>query len=428
MKHEISVGRAGPAGAGMAAAVQTCVHCGFCLPACPTYQVMGQEMDTPRGRILLMKDVLEGSLPLEEALPHTDRCLGCLACETACPSGVKYRDLISPFREWTAGRRERSVMERLRRWVLLRTLPYPERFRAAARLGILSRPLHALVPGAFRPMLDLLPASLPGAGRLAAQYPAQGQRRGRVALLAGCAQQVLAPGINEATIAVFTAAGVEVVVPREQGCCGALAWHVGAGEEARESARRNLRAFPRDVDAIVTNAAGCGSGMHEYPLMLRGCAEEAEAEAFAHRVVDVSVYLDRIGLPGIPEVKSPVRIAYHDACHLSHAQGVRGAPRRLLGAIPGVTVCEIPDGDICCGSAGTYNIDQPETARELGRRKAEAILATGAPLVALGNIGCLSQIQSHLRGFRGAPAVHHTMEILALAVKGLLDRAGRPAV
>lgn len=422
MKHEISVEKAGPAGAAMAEAVQTCVHCGFCLPACPTYQVMGQEMDTPRGRILLMKDVLEGALPLPDALPHTDRCLGCLACETACPSGVKYRELISPFREWTEERRERSVAERVRRWLLLRTLPYPQRFRVAARLAIMSRPLHAVVPPAFRPMLDLLPVALPSSGRLAPLYPAQGKRRGRVALLAGCAQQVLAPGINEATVAVLTAAGVEVVVPPEQGCCGALAWHVGAGEAARAAARRNLRAFPQEVDAIVTNAAGCGSGLHEYPLMLKGCAEEAEAKAFAHRVEDVSVYLDRIGLPELPAVKSPLRIAYHDACHLSHAQGVRSAPRRLLGRIPGVTLCEVPDGDICCGSAGTYNIDQPETARALGRRKAEAILATGASRVALGNIGCLTQIQSHLRGLPGAPVVSHTMEILALAMKGLLER------
>ena len=425
MKHGIPTDRTGPAGAAMAEAVQTCVHCGFCLPACPTYQVMGQEMDTPRGRIVLMKEVLEGALPLEQALPHTDRCLGCLACETACPSGVKYRELISPFREWSGTQRRRGLSESVRRWLLLRTLPHPLRFRAAARLGILTRWLHGLAPRSFRPMLDLLPEALPaGARPLAPFHAARGKRRGRVALLAGCAQQVLAPEINEATIEVLTRCGVEVVVPESQGCCGALAWHVGAGDEARAAARRNLAAFPDDVDAILTNAAGCGSGLHEYPLMLRGCAEEGQAEAFARRVEDVSVYLERLGLPELPAAVRPVRIAYHDACHLSHAQGVRGAPRSLLRAIPGVTLEEIADGDICCGSAGTYNIDQPATAADLGRRKALHILETGAELVAMGNIGCLTQIRTHLRRVSGAPRALHTMEVLALAMQGRLGADG----
>ena len=420
MKQAIPVLSSGPAGQAMADAVQTCVHCGFCLPACPTYQVHGKEAESPRGRILLIKDVLEGSLPLEQALPHTDSCLGCLACETACPSGVKYRDLISPFREWSDHRRSRSLSEKLRRLTLLTTLPFPNRFRLAARLGIATKPLHGLVPKAFRPMLQLLPASLPPAQPLAPFHHAQSPRRGRVALLAGCAQQVLAPEINAATIAVLTQSGIEVVIPESQGCCGALAWHVGAGDDARAAARRNLKAFPDNVDAILTNAAGCGSGLHEYPLILKSCPEESAASAFAAKVEDVTSYLLRLGLPPIPPPSRPLRIAYHDACHLSHAQGVRSAPRSLLRQIPDVTLCEITDGDTCCGSAGTYNIDEPETAAALGALKATNIAATAADFVAMGNIGCLSQIRLHLSPKPNAPKPLHTMEILAMALNGQL--------
>ena len=415
MKHTIPPSSPGTAVHSMTEAVQACVHCGFCLPACPTYQELGQEMDTPRGRIVLMKEVLEGTLPLAQALPHVDRCLGCLACETACPSGVKYRELISPFRDHIRETRPRTLAERLRRRLLLTTLPYPWRFRLAARGGILTRGLHDMLPRSLQPMLSLLPDKLPLAQKLAASYPAQGTRRARVALLAGCAQQVLAPEINSATIAVLTRCGVEVVVPGKQGCCGALAWHVGAGDDARKAARKNLAAFPADVDAIVTNAAGCGSGLHEYPLMLQGTPDEAAARAFAHRVLDVSVFLDRLGIEPPPTPSRTVTVAYHDACHLSHAQGVRSAPRELLRRIPGLVLKEIADGDICCGSAGTYNIDQPEIAAGLGRKKAENISATAAEFVVMGNIGCMTQITAHLRRHDAAPRVLHTMELLALA-------------
>lgn len=420
MKHTIPHSEKGTAMHAMTEAVQTCVHCGFCLPACPTYQEMGQEMDTPRGRIVLMKEVLEGTLPLAQALPHVDRCLGCLGCETACPSGVKYRELISPFRDHIKDQRPRSLADRLKRQLLLRTLPYPARFRLAARSGILTKGLHGLLPKALKPMLSLLPDKLPAAQKLAPFYAAGGSRRGRVALLAGCAQQVLAPEINAATIAVLTRNGIEVVVPEAQGCCGALAWHVGAGDEARRAARRNIAAFPADVDAIVTNAAGCGSGLHEYPLMLRGTPDEAAAETFARRVEDVSVYLDRLGLEPPQAAAGPLTVAYHDACHLSHAQGVRSAPRELLRRIPGLTLKEIADGDICCGSAGTYNIDQPEIAAGLGRKKAANIAASGARYVVMGNIGCMTQITAHLRALPGAPRVLHTMELLAMAYAGKL--------
>jgi glycolate oxidase iron-sulfur subunit len=420
MKHSIPHSDKGTPLHSMSEAVQACVHCGFCLPACPTYQELGQEMDTPRGRIVLMKEVLEGTLPLEQALPHVDRCLGCLGCETACPSGVKYRELISPFRDHVREQRPRTLTDRLKRRLLLTTLPHPWRFRLAAKSGILTKPFHGLLPRALRPMLRLLPDKLPPAQRLEPFYPAQGPRRARVALLAGCAQQVLAPDINAATISVLTRNGVEVTVPVAQGCCGALAWHVGAGDEARKAARKNLAAFSGEVDAIVTNAAGCGSGLHEYPLMLQGTPYEVEAKEFAHRVVDVSVFLDRLGIEAPPALREPVVVAYHDACHLSHAQGVRSAPRDLLRQIPGLVLKEIADGDMCCGSAGTYNVDQPEIAAQLGRKKAANISATGAHYAVMGNIGCMTQIQTHLRSGTDVPRVLHTIQLLAMAYEGKL--------
>lgn len=407
MKHDIPANPADPWRAPMAEAVHTCVHCGFCLPACPTYQELGQEMDSPRGRIILMKEVLEGKTTMEAVLPHLDRCLGCLGCETSCPSGVKYRELISPFRQMAAATRPLTLMARARRWGLLQTLPHPQRFRWAMQLGLWSRPLAALMPKSMRPMMDLLPTSMPPAFKLPALTLAHGQRRARVALLAGCAQQVLAPEINRATISVLARNGVEVIIPEAQGCCGALAWHVGAGDQARAQARQNLAAFPDDVDAILTNAAGCGSGLHEYPQMLAGTADEAAAKTFAHRVQDVSAFLDRLGIISPPAASNPLRVAYHDACHLSHAQGVRTAPRALLQQIPGLELCEVPDGEICCGSAGTYNLDQPEIAASLGRKKAEAIAQTQASWLTAGNIGCLTQISTHLRSIAPNVRVVH---------------------
>ncbi|HEY6229586.1 MAG TPA: heterodisulfide reductase-related iron-sulfur binding cluster, partial [Verrucomicrobiae bacterium] len=261
MQHSIQPEKHGQLGEPMAHAVQSCVHCGFCLAACPTYSELGQEMDTPRGRIILMKQVLEGNLPWENAKPHIDRCLGCLACEPACPSGVPYRDLISPFRTVAQAHFKRSAGEKLRRFLASQTIPYPRRFRAAAFAGGLAKKLRPLVPSVLRPMIDLVPSSVPRPHRLPRVSPAVGERRGRVALLAGCAQQVLDPDINIATIEVLTRNGVEVVVPAEQGCCGGLAWHTGDLEAARSFARKNLEAFPTDVDAIITNAAGCGSAM-----------------------------------------------------------------------------------------------------------------------------------------------------------------------
>lgn len=419
MLHRIDADSLGAQGAHMARAVSTCVHCGFCLPACPTYRVLGEEMDSPRGRILLMKTALEGALPLDEALPHVDRCLGCVACVSACPSGVQYGELLTPFRAYAESRRRRPPLERLRRRLVLETLPYPARFRAAVRLGHVARRAAKLVPGPLRAMLDLIPSSLPAAPALPAEAAALGARRARVALLVGCAQEVLAPNITRAAIRVLTRCGVEVVVPPGQGCCGALAMHVGADGLARELAAANLQAFPSDVDAIVSTAAGCGSGMKEYELLFAGTPDEARAHAFAARVMDVSAFLEQLGPPEVPPLPGPVRVAYHDACHLQHAQRVAEAPRALLGRVPNLALVEIPD-DYCCGSAGTYNMDQPDIARELGARKARAILETDARIVASGNIGCTTQIATHLQALAGAeaPEVMHTVEVLDRAFAG----------
>lgn len=409
MQHHIPIESLGPQGEAMAHAVASCVHCGFCLPACPTYKVLGEEMDSPRGRIFLMKEVLEGHLPQEQALPYIDRCLGCQACVPACPSGVLYGDLLIPFRAYTEERRTYSALDRLARLMVLQTLPFPWSFRWSVNMGKLAYPFRGLLPGKLRAMLELLPTNLPKAQSLPELYPAKGPRRARVALLAGCVQQVLAPQINWATLRVLAENGVETVIPKHQNCCGALSMHTGAASQARVLARQNLRTFPQDVDAILTNAAGCGSAMKEYGLLFKGLAEEKTAAAFAWRVKDVSTFLDELGFKTPAALSKPLKVAYHDACHLVHAQGVQAAPRKLLKSIPNLTLLEIPEGDMCCGSAGTYNLEQPVLARELGRRKTRNILNTGAEAVVTGNIGCMTQIQSHLA--KPLP-IYHTIELL----------------
>lgn len=406
MLHSIPTQQLGPLGEPMAKAVSACVHCGFCLAACPTYRELGQEMDTPRGRIVLMKEVLEGKMSFQAAQPHVDRCLGCLACEPACPSGVPYRDLISPFRALAAAKMKRGLLERMRRFLAAQTVPFPGRFRLAAWLG-----RHLPAPPMLRPMLELLPRRLPPKQTWNEHHAARAEKRAKVALLLGCAQQVLDPDINTATIEVLTRNGVEVVIPRSQGCCGGLAWHTGDLGAARSFARKNLDAFPLDVDAILTNAAGCGSAMHEYHLVLRGTPDEARAEAFRRRVLDVSVFLARLGLRG-PWREMKQKAAYHDACHLSNAQHVRQQPRDLLKAVPGLQLLEIADAHLCCGSAGSYNMDQPEIASSLGRQKAEHIMATGAEVVVTGNIGCMTQVRLHLKKLGSPIQVRHTMQVL----------------
>ena len=424
MQHKIPVTELPPQGTAMAQAVESCVHCGFCLPACPTYTVLEEEMDSPRGRIFLMKEVLEGNLELEAALPFVDKCLGCVGCVTACPSGVQYGDLVTPFRAWAEERRERSGLDRLTRLIALQTLPYPNRFRLAAMAGNLGRPFTGLLPAKMRAMLELLPSRLPEAKPMPELIPARGERRARVALLAGCAQQVLEPDINWATVRVLARNGIEVVIPKAQGCCGAIVMHAGAQDQARGLARRNLEIFAPmlergDVDAVVTNAAGCGSGMHEYGLLFQGEPEEALATALAHRTKDVSVFLDELGLRQNPALEKPLKLAYHDACHLAHAQNVRSSPRRLLSSIENLELLELSDGELCCGSAGTYNIEQPAIAAELGQRKANAILETNARAVASGNIGCLTQIARHLASNSQPIRVLHTFQVLDRAYSRL---------
>jgi glycolate oxidase iron-sulfur subunit len=415
MHHSIPIETLGPQGPAMAEAVDNCVHCGFCLATCPTYKVLGEEMDSPRGRIILMKEALEGSVELGSTLPFIDRCLGCMACVTACPSGVAYGHLLSPFRQLAEGQRIRPFLNEATRQLVKETLPYPERFRLAAAAGRLGKLVRAALPGELRGMLELLPADLPPPQQLPEIFPAAGKRRGRVALLAGCVQQVLAPQINWATLRVLAQNGIETVVPRGQGCCGSLSLHIGEGEQARTLVRANLAVFPEDVDAIITNAAGCGSGMHEYGLLFAGEPDAARAAELGSIVKDITVFLDELGIVpprGLPE---PVRVAYHDACHLAHAQGVTAQPRRLLAGIPNVTLVEIPEGELCCGSAGTYNLEQPELARQIGERKARNILATGAQAVVTGNIGCITQIRTHLELLGHPLAIWHTVELLDAA-------------
>jgi glycolate oxidase iron-sulfur subunit len=415
MHHSIPIETLGPQGPAMAEAVDNCVHCGFCLATCPTYLVLGEEMDSPRGRIILMKESLEGRIELDAALPFIDRCLGCMACVTACPSGVAYGHLLSPFRERAEAQRTRPLLSEATRQLVKETLPYPDRFRLAATAGRLGKLVRAALPGELRGMLELLPADLPPAQPLPEIFPAIGKRRGRVALLAGCVQQVLAPQINWATLRVLAQNGIETVVPRGQGCCGSLSLHIGEGAQARALARTNLAAFPGDVDAIITNAAGCGSGMHEYGLLFAGEADAAHAEAFGNRVKDITVFLDELGITAPRGLPEPLRVAYHDACHLAHAQGVSAQPRRLLASIPNVTLVEIPESELCCGSAGTYNLEQPELARQIGTRKARNIIATGAQVVVTGNIGCMTQIRSHLELLGRPLAIWHTVELLDAA-------------
>jgi glycolate oxidase iron-sulfur subunit len=381
MQHAIPAAPEGTPQAAMAAAVSSCVHCGFCLPACPTYRVLGEEMDSPRGRIVLMKEVLEGALPLDDAAPHLDRCLGCLACETACPSGVRYRDLIEPMRARLRERRDGA--SRVAGALLVRVMASPAAFRLAATLGGGMKAARALLPPRLGAMLDLVPARLPAPAAFPRVSAAVGPRRGRVALMTGCVQHVLRPSITEAAIAVLTRNGVEVVVPAGQGCCGALALHAGHHDLGTSLAAAHAARFPADVDALVTTAAGCGSSM-------------AATHTSTAPVVDVTEYLDRLGIASPLRLPAPAHVAYQDACHLAHARGVTAAPRRLLARVEGLTLAPLADAGLCCGSAGLYNLEQPDTAAELGRRKGAAVAASGAMLVVTANIGCLTQMQAAL--------------------------------
>jgi glycolate oxidase iron-sulfur subunit len=409
--------------------VNTCVHCGFCLPTCPTYGLWQEEMDSPRGRIYLMEALLDGTVTLNPTVvQHFDRCLGCMACVTACPSGVQYDRLIEQTRAVVEREYGRRPGERALRALVFALFPHPRRLRAALMFAPVGRRLP--LPRALRPLAQLAPP-----WRSAEEPPEvtepQGERVARVGLLTGCVQRVLFGDVNVATARVLAAHGCEVAAPRTQGCCGALAVHAGRDDEGRERARRTIAAFEAaEVDHVVTNAAGCGSVMKEYGFLLAGDPEWAErATAFAARVRDVSEAVADLEPRAEPK-PLPLRVAFQDSCHLAHAQALRVPPRMLLAAVPELEVAEPAEQEICCGSAGIYNIVQPEAAQELGRRKAEHVLAVEPGAYASANPGCLVQVTAALReNGRPLPAFH-PVELLDASLRGadaeqLLTRARR---
>lgn len=420
-----------------AALIGDCVHCGFCLPTCPTYVLWGEEMDSPRGRIYLMKEGLEGEPMTDEMVGHFDACLGCMACVTACPSGVQYDTLIEQTRAQVERNHERSRGEKALRTLIFSLFPYPRRLRllrgplrgmqalgldrAVRRTGLLERVAPSLAAmQSLAPRLGS-PQPLPPVIR------ASGERRGVVGMLTGCVQGAFFPGVNAATARVLQAEGFDVVVPQGQGCCGALSVHNGREQEAQGFARDLVDAFESSgVETVVVNAAGCGSTMKEYAALLADDpAYAARAAAFAEKVRDVSEILDEAG-PVAVRHPLPLDIAYHDACHLAHAQGVRSQPRRLLEAVPGLTLHEIAEAEVCCGSAGIYNIVNPEPARELGDRKAAHILATGAQVLVTANPGCLMQVTAGIERSGRPMGMAHTIEVLDASIRGLSTDALLP--
>ena len=390
-----------------------CVHCGLCLNACPTYLELGTEADSPRGRIHLIRALEDGTMGLDaEVVRHLDLCLGCRACESACPSGVRYGRIIEEARAYVERAAPRSWTTRLRQRLVLATFPYRRRVRALLALGDLARALGMWglvtrwVDGA-----ELLPANRDA--RLAgAFFPARDGEQLRVGLLTGCVGGELFGGVNDAALRVLTRSGAAVVVPPDQGCCGALHLHSGNPDGARALARRIIDVFPAELDAIVVTAAGCGSALKEYGELLGDDpAYRERAQRFASRVRDITELLDAIG--AAPPAQSPTRrVAYHDACHLAHAQGIREAPRRLLAGIPNLELVELPESDVCCGSAGSYNLTEPAMARRLRERKIDHILATGAECVAAANPGCALQIRAGLAARGSAVRVVHPVELL----------------
>ena len=480
-------------------AVKDCVHCGFCLPSCPTYQLWGEEMDSPRGRIHLVGQLLDGAPLTPATADHFDRCLGCMACMTACPSGVQYDQIIEAAREWTeagvnplaggpgalssavesgavegrgvesgAGGADaggegaaagpltapRPRADRLTRAAIFALFPYPRRLRVAiaplrlaqrtgadrllARSGLVGR-----VSPAAEQALRLAPPSRPRSpGRLPERVPALGTRRAVVGMLTGCVQSVFYPGVNAATARVLAAEGCDVIIPRDQGCCGALSLHSGRAAEAIRFAQQTIATFESaGVDVIVVNSAGCGSAMKEYERLFARLAEEggeqqaeggaspalpgqmeaaswsARAALLSARVRDFSEFLDQLG-PVAVRGPVPVRAAYHDACHLGHAQRITAAPRSLLRAIPELDLVELRDAGVCCGSAGVYNLLQPEAAAALGTRKADSVIASNVSLLIAANPGCTLQISAALAAQGVTMRTAHTAEILDASING----------
>ena len=406
--------------------LRKCVHCGFCTATCPTYVLLGDELDSPRGRIYLIKDMLEDARPAtKKVVTHIDRCLSCLACVTTCPSGVDYMHLVDHARGYIEKTYRRPWLDRRLRDVLARVLPSPRLFRLALIGALVLKPFARLLPGRLGAMAGLAPGRIPGASRVDTPqvFPAAGARRKRVALLSGCAQQVLAPEINEATVRVLTRLGCEVVVAQGIGCCGALVHHMGRTEAAHDAAKANIAAWCAEIDgagldAIVINASGCGTTVKDYGHMLRGDAAWAErAAAVSALAKDISEVLAGLDIaPAADDAPRPV-VAYHDACSLQHGQRVTAEPRQVLRAA-GFELREVAEGHLCCGSAGTYNLMQPALAQGLRERKVANLQATGAAVVAAGNIGCITQ----LAGAARMPVVH-PVELVDWATGGPRPRA-----
>jgi glycolate oxidase iron-sulfur subunit len=411
--------------------IDKCVHCGFCLPVCPTYVLWKEEMDSPRGRIYLMKMVSEGTATINETwVSHFDACLGCMACMTACPSGVEYGKLIEATRAQIERRYTRSAAEKRFRRFLFSTFTRPDRLRVLLlplslyqRTGLQALVrrvgLPKLLPGGLRAMEALLP-QVPAQQRLPELIPAKGERRLRVGLLLGCVQRVFFPHVNAATARVLAAEGCEVVAPSAQPCCGALLVHAGEEEEALKFARRMIDAFEKaQADVIIINAAGCGSSVKEFGHLLRDDpAYAARARAFAAKCRDISEFLAEL-VPRVTWHPLRLRVAYHDACHLQHAQGIRTQPRALLRRIPQLELLEISEAAICCGSAGIYNLVQPEAAAKLGDRKAGHLAALEADMVVSANPGCMLQLQSALARTGRKLPVRHIVELFDASIRGI---------
>lgn len=404
--------------------LRRCVHCGLCTAVCSTYVVLGDERDSPRGRIYLMKDMFESARdPSVEVRRHIDRCLSCLSCMTTCPSGVDYMHLVDHARAYIEERAPRPAKTRFVRQLLARVVPYPRRFRWALRAAPFARPFRGLMRrtgfNELATMIDMAPAVLPRGARFSGPGTAatKSQRRARVILLAGCAQQVLRPSINDATIRLLARRGIDVVVAPGAGCCGALVHHLGREDDAKAQARRNIDAWTKEigkgpVDAVIVNASGCGTVVKDYGHMLANDPVYAErARTISAMARDVSEFVAGVGI-GAPERWSSIRVAYHSACSLQHGQGITDEPKGLLTKA-GFSVVDVPEGHICCGSAGTYNILQPEIASQLRQRKVANIKSTRPDVVAAGNIGCITQ----LAGGMSIPVVH-TVELLDWAYGG----------
>ncbi|MDR7922788.1 MULTISPECIES: heterodisulfide reductase-related iron-sulfur binding cluster [unclassified Thermosynechococcus] len=416
--------------------IDACVHCGFCLSTCPSYRVLGTEMDSPRGRIYLMDAIHEEQVQLADVVQHFDSCLGCLACVTTCPSGVEYDKLIAATRVQVQRHYQRPVGDRWLRQLIFQTLPYPQRLRALLwplwlyqklglanlekRLGLLKR----LLPKSLAAMYQMLPplSAKTFRDRWPEVVPAQGKQRGRVGVILGCVQRLFLPEVNEATISVLSANGFEVVLPPQQGCCGALPHHQGEEDQAQTLARQMINCFTAaHVDAVLINASGCGHTLKEYHRLLAADPEYRDrARDFVQKVEDVQVFLVKQGLvtPLHPLGDRPLALVYQDACHMIHGQKIRLEPRQLLRQIPQVQLHEPLDAALCCGSAGVYNILQPDVAAELGRQKVRNLLNTRPDVIVSANVGCTVQLRQYLQEQSSSVPIYHPMQLLDLAIRG----------